>query len=110
MARGGHALSASKRARFLFCAAAASLRAVSHALEHNILRLENRIMSAIQDFATAQTAAFDRMDTAIAGIQTEIAALKAAAVSPADQALLDGLASRASATAGTLETVAAPAP
>lgn len=63
-------------------------------------------MSAIQDFAFSQTAAFDRVDAAIAQIQTEIAALKATQISPADQALLDGLAARATATASTLETVA----
>lgn len=65
-------------------------------------------MSAITDFAAKQSAANDRMDAAIAALQTKIDALVAAQgqITPADQALLDAAATRSEATAAQLETLA----
>lgn len=66
-------------------------------------KLDN-IMSAISDFATKQNAFNDKMDAAISDITTEVAALNseiaslqasAGAITPEDQALLDGLQARA---------------
>jgi uncharacterized phage infection (PIP) family protein YhgE len=74
-------------------------------IRHEIQELKDSIMSAISDFATAQTAFQDRMDTAVAGLQgdvknltDQISALQASTgtITPADQALLDGIQARAS--------------
>lgn len=73
-----------------------------------------KIMSAISDFAAAQAAFNDRMDTAITGLQgdvanlnEQIAALQATqgAITPEDQALLDGIQARAQGITDKLEAL-----
>ena len=91
----------------------------------NLLTLGNKIMTAISDSVTAQKAAFDRLEAALAGIGEDITALAAkiaelqasgGAITPADQVLLDqatsladGLATRFEAL-DALNTVVAPPP
>jgi capsule polysaccharide export protein KpsE/RkpR len=74
----------------------------------------HQIMSAISDFAAAQAVFNDRMDTAITGLQgdvanlnEQIAALQASAgtITPEDQALLDGIQTRAQAITDKLEAL-----
>lgn len=76
-------------------------------------------MSAISDFATAQNAFNDRMDTAVTGLtgdvaelNRQIAALQATqgAITPEDQALLDGIQARASGIADKLAALDALTP
>ncbi len=71
-------------------------------------------MSAISDFAAKLTAFQDRQDAAIADLQgdvdnltKQIAALQATqgAITPEDQALLDGIQSRASAVSDKLDAL-----
>ncbi len=89
------------------------------ATKHDLKALENKIMSAISDFATKQNAFNDRIDTAIADLQgdvkslnDQIAALQASSgtVTPEDQALLDGITARASAVADKLDALDALTP
>jgi hypothetical protein len=77
----------------------------------NVRKTRNTIMSAISDFATAQNAFNDQIDTAVAGLTGDIAALNAkinelqnspGAITPADQALLDAIQSRAAGVATKL--------
>lgn len=83
-------------------------------LRHEIRELKDSIMSAISDFATAQSAFQDRMDAAVTGLQgdvknltDQIAALQASTgtITPADQALLDGIQARAKSVADKLDAL-----
>ncbi len=76
-------------------------------------------MSAISDFAAKVTAFFDRQDTAITDLQgdvknlnDQIAALQASqgTITPADQALLDGIQTRAQAVSDKLDALDALTP
>src|ERR1035437_568445 len=92
------------------------LRHLRHEI-HAILEikeLKESIMSAISDFASAQTAFQDRMDTAVTDLQgdvknltDQIAALQASngTITPADQALLDGIQTRAGTIADKLDAL-----
>lgn len=82
-------------------------------------RLLIKIMSAISDFSTKINAFFDRQDAAITDLQgdvkslsDQIAALQssAGAITPEDQALLDGIQSRASAVSDKLDALDALTP
>ncbi len=86
---------------------------------NRIEELENKIMSAISDFAAKQNAFNDRMDTAIADLQgdvknlnDQIAALQTStgAITPEDQAALDALQARASTIADKLDALDALTP
>ena len=97
----------------------------SHQFKHINQRLD-QIMSAISDFNDKLQGFFNRQDTAIADLQSDvknlddqIAQLKAqlGTVTPADQALLDGIVARVSAVSDKLDAldsltppVAPPAP
>ena len=97
----------------------------SHQFRHINQKLE-QIMSAISDFNDKLQGFFNRQDTAIADLQSDvknlddqIAQLKAqlGTVTPADQALLDGIVARVSAVSDKLDAldsltppVAPPAP
>ena len=83
-------------------------------LRNEINDLKESIMSAISDFATAQNAFQDRMDTAVSGLQgdvknltDQIAALQnsTGTITPADQALLDGIQARAKSVADKLDAL-----
>ncbi len=87
--------------------------------KRDLERLENKIMSAISDFAAKQNAFNDRMDTAIADLQgdvkslnDQIAALQASTggITPEDQAALDALQARASTIADKLDALDALTP
>lgn len=78
-----------------------------------------RIMSAISDFSAAVTAFFDRQDTAITALQGDVQALKdeiaklqnsPGTITPEDQALLDGIQTRAKAVADKLDALDALTP
>lgn len=69
-------------------------------LLQQLIAMEERIMSAISDFAAKQAAHNTAIDTALSDIQVEIKTLNdqitalqnsAGQVTPADQALLDGM-------------------
>jgi len=97
-----------------------------HELLHEILISVNQtkegveqIMSAISDFAAKVTAFFDRQDTAITDLQgdvkslnDQIAALQnsTGAITPEDQALLDGITARASTVSDKLDALDALTP
>lgn len=76
-------------------------------------------MSKISDFATAQNAFNDRVDTAITGLQGDVQALNdkitelqnsPGTVTPEDQALLDALQARGETIAAKLEALDALTP
>lgn len=78
-----------------------------------------KIMSKISDFAAAMTAFTDRQDAAVAGLQADVAGLKdeiaklqgtAGAITPEDQALLDGIQARAGTIADKLDALDAETP
>ena len=78
-----------------------------------------KIMSAISDFAAKVTAFFDRQDVAITDLQgdvktlqDQIAALQASqgTITPEDQALLDGIQTRAQAVSDKLDALDALTP
>lgn len=85
-------------------------------------KLENTIMSAISDFKAKMDAHNDAMDTAIAGLQGDIKNLNdqitalqnsPGTITPADQALLDGIEAKAKSIAdqlGALDAITPPAP
>jgi uncharacterized protein YoxC len=90
------------------------LQAIEH-LSHQI----HHIMSAISDFSTKLNAFFDRQDKAVADLQgdvdnltKQIAALQATsgAITPEDQALLDGIQARASSVSDKLDAIDALTP
>jgi cell division protein FtsB len=67
-------------------------------------QLLNKIMSAIETFGTAVNASFDKLGTAVDGVAADVDFLKAeikklqdnpGPISPADQAILDGIQARA---------------
>jgi len=85
----------------------------------DLFYLSKKIMSAISDFAAAQTVYNDREDAAIAGLTADVASLNAqilalqnspGAITPADQALLDGLQARGQTIATKLEALDALTP
>jgi hypothetical protein len=92
----------------------------SHAVtKQDLFSLGDKIMSAISDFATAQNAFNDQIDTAVTGLtgdvknlNDQIAALQASngAITPADQALLDGIQARAKTVADKLTALDALTP
>ena len=88
-------------------------------LRKEIQELKESIMSAISDFATAQNAFQDRMDTAVSDLQgdvknltDQIAALQnsTGTITPADQALLDGIQARSKSVADKLDALDALTP
>ena len=77
------------------------------------------IMSAISDFATKQAAFQSRIDTAIADLQGDVKNLtdqitalqnSSGAITPEDQALLDGITAKTSAVADKLDALDALTP
>jgi len=77
------------------------------------------IMSAISDFAAKQAAFQDRIDNAVTGLTADVAELNdeilklqttTGAITPEDQALLDGIQSRTSAIAEKLDALDALTP
>lgn len=84
-----------------------------------LIRIGRNIMSAISDFAIAQNGYNDQMDAAIAALQGDIKALNdqitalqnsPGAVTPQDQALLDGLQTRGKNIADKLDALDALTP
>jgi hypothetical protein len=80
---------------------------------------EQKIMSAISDFAAKQTAFNDRVDVAITDLQGDVQTLNdtiaqlqssPGAITPEDQALLDGLQTRAESITTKLEALDALTP
>lgn len=91
----------------------------SSVTKEDLNRLERHIMSAISDFAAKQTAFNDRMDKAVADLQGDVKNLNdqitalqnsPGQITPADQALLDGLQARASTIADKLDALDALTP
>jgi len=89
------------------------------ATKNDLDKMEGRIMSKIGDFAEAQNAFNDRVDTAITGLQGDIKALNdkitelqnsAGQITPEDQALLDSLQARGQTIADKLEALDALTP
>lgn len=85
----------------------------------SLLINQGKIMSAISDFATAQTEHNARMDSALSGINDDITALNAkitelqnspGAITAADQVLLDDLQAQAEALATRIEATDAITP
>lgn len=78
-----------------------------------------KIMSAISEFAARQSAFNDRLDTAVAGVSADVAALNAkieelqntpGEITPEDQALLDDIEARSDAITTKLEALDALTP
>ena len=89
------------------------------AILRRLAEMEKNIMSVISDFATAQNAFNDQIDTAITDLQgdekslnDQIAALQASggAITPADQALLDGIQARSKTVVDKLQALDALTP
>jgi len=89
------------------------------ATKYDLETSTNKIMSAISDFAAKLSAFQDRQDTAISDLQADvdnltkqIAALQATqgAITPEDQALLDGIQARAAAVSDKLDALDALTP
>lgn len=81
---------------------------------HRIEQKVNNIMSKISDFAAAQTAFQDRLDTAVAGLTQDVQTLNdkitelqnsSGEITPEDQALLDAIQERSSVIATKLEAL-----
>lgn len=94
------------------------MQKIEHAL-HFLKQLGEKIMSKISDFATAQNAFNDRIDTAVTGLtgdiaelNSEIAKLQATQgeITPEDQALLDGIQTRSQGIADKLTALDALTP
>ena|ERR1700675_4793144 len=93
-----------------------------HGISHSLAKLFNlgeSILSAISEFATKQNAFNDTIDAAIAGLtedvqnlNDQIASLQASAgtITPADQALLDGITARAQTVSDKLSALDALTP
>ena len=92
------------------------LRHLRHEIHeiHEIKELKESIMSAISDFAAAQKAFQDRMDTAVTDLQGDVKNLgdqitalqnSQGGITPEDQALLDGIQTRASTIADKLDAL-----
>ena len=84
-----------------------------------LITYRGSIMSAISDFATAQNAFNDRLDTAVANLTADIGSLTAeiaklqatsGQTTAEDQALLDGIQSRTSTIAAKLDALDALTP
>lgn len=93
-------------------------QSLEHEFKHINERLD-RIMSAISDFNDKLQAFFTRQDTAIADLQGDIENLdnqitqlknQLGTVTPADQALLDGIVSRVSTVSDKLDALDALTP
>lgn len=89
------------------------------ATKQDLEKVKEQIMSAISDFATKQNVFNDRQDAAITDLQGDvqflnntIAKLQSSpgTITPEDQALLDALEARASATADKLDALDALTP
>jgi len=89
------------------------------AILHRLAEMEKNIMSVISEFATAQNAFNDQIDIAITDLQgdvkslnDQIAALQASggAITPADQALLDGIQARSKTIVDKLQALDALTP
>lgn len=89
------------------------------ATKHDLELMEERIMSAISDFATKQNAFNDRIDTAISDLSSDVQALNdkitelqnsPGAITPEDQALLDAIQARTGTVATKLEALDALTP
>ena len=87
--------------------------------KQDLEKLEARIMSVISEFASWQNTFNDRVDSAVAGLATDVAYLKAkieelqnspGAITPEDQALLDALDARVASVADKLEALDALTP
>lgn len=85
----------------------------------NLAQQIQQLMSIISDFATKQNTFNDRIDAAIADLQGDVKNLtdqivalqnSGGAITPEDQALLDGLQSRASGIADKLDALDALTP
>jgi hypothetical protein len=85
----------------------------------DLTNLQNMIMSAISEFAGRQAAFNDRIDTAIANVQADVAVLQETitrlqntpgAITPEDQALLDSIETRAQGITDKLEALDALTP
>jgi hypothetical protein len=81
---------------------------------HDLEKLENRIMSAISDYAAKVNAAFDKLGTAVDGVADDVTFLKEeikklqdnpGPISPEDQAILDGVQARADTLASKVEAL-----
>lgn len=90
-----------------------------HCHVHQILKQQEQIMSAISDFAAAMAAFQARVDTAISDLQGDVKNLNdqitalqnsTGGITPADQALLDGIQAKASAVADQLDALDALTP
>lgn len=96
--------------------------AIERKLDHISLTLANlgsTVMSAISDFAAAQKAFQDRMDTAITDLQGDVKSLNdqitalqnsAGQITPEDQKLLDDIQARSSTIADKLDALDAQTP
>ena len=82
--------------------------------QQDLINMENRIMSAISEFAATMVSFSDQMDAAVTNLQgdvqnlvDQIAALQASqgAITPEDQALLDGIQARASSISSRLSAL-----
>jgi hypothetical protein len=87
--------------------------------KHDLETSTCKIMSAISDFATKQAAFNDRQDAAIAGLTSDIQNLEdqiaklqstQGAITPEDQALLDGIQARAATISDKLDALDALTP
>lgn len=91
------------------------LRSHTHlATKKDLESMELHIMSAISDWAARQKTFTDRIDTAVAGLTDDVRALRdeinrlqtsPGAITPEDQALLDGIQTRSEAVATKLEAL-----
>lgn len=89
------------------------------ATKQDLKEMEKRIMSKISEFATKQNEFNDRIDTAVAGLQSDIDLLNEeikklqespGEITPEDQASLDALEQRGAAIAAKIEALDALTP
>ena len=78
--------------------------------KHDLKNMEDKIMSAISDYAAKVQASLDSINTSITSISTEITTLQNAqgAISPEDQTTLDNLATETAAAAEKLNALVPP--
>jgi len=105
---------------FVTEALAESIRSHSGiASQRDLEKLGAILMSAISDFATAQNGFNDQIDAAVAGLTSDVASLNdqiaklqatQGAITPEDQALLDGIQSRSQSIASKLTALDALTP
>lgn len=99
---------------------AAAIRSMPRpATKQDLDQMEKRIMSKISDYAAQVNATFDKIDASVTGLQgdvknltDQIAALQNSpgTITPEDQALLDGIQTRASSIADKLNALDAITP